>query len=398
MSVKIKDKVLIGLKKYNKITPEGIRDFIFEECTAREDVAGKLTRLFDSRGYSPVTTPGLEFMDVFSSFPAEAMYKLSDPNGRLMVLRADTTMPLARVAATRLKDYPVPLRICYKQNVYTVNQEMSGRSDEVFQAGVELIGANSKRADLEVLLLAIEGLKRCDAPDFKVEIGHAGFFKAIAEPFNLSDDVMEEIRLFIELKNYAMLNDYLVSLDNKDALILNKLPRLFGAGETFEAAKEMCKSDKSFEILDYLSEIYNDLCAVGLKEKIIVDMGLVQHNDYYSGLIFKGFVSGSGETAMSGGRYDNLLSQFGIERKATGFAINVDILAKSNALIKEKRRSPDIIVFGEKGCEAKAIEYANSLTSDGKICETALCETEEEAREYAKSRGITEVAVIGEGF
>ena len=385
------------MKKYNKITPEGTKDFIFEECAARELAAEKLLSLFMGRGYNQVTTPGLEFLDVFGSLPLEDMYKLTDPKGRLMVLRADTTLPMARVAATRLKNQPLPLRLCYKQNVYTVNRALSGRSDEVFQAGVELIGSNSKRADLEVILLAVEGLKRCEAPDFKVEIGHAGFFKALSKELCLNDEQLEEIRMLIELKNYAALKDYLSSLDNEAAKILYKLPRLFGSSEVFDNARGICRSDEALKILDYLKALYNDLCAVGLSDNIIVDMGLVQRNDYYTGVIFRGFMSGSGETVMSGGRYDKLLEHFGEDLEATGFGINVDTLSKAGFDRKLLHKTPDVLVFGHDGYEAKAIVFANDLQKKGLICETSTNKSREEALEYAKGHGIKEVFFINDG-
>ena len=137
--------------KNQLITPEGTKDYLFEEAAVREEAETLLHTLFKARGFSEVITPGLEFLDVFSvkghSIPIEYMYKLSDYKGRLMVLRPDSTMPIARLCATRLRAEQIPLRLFYNQTVYSQNRTLSGRSDEVTQAGVELLGAAGLRAD-----------------------------------------------------------------------------------------------------------------------------------------------------------------------------------------------------------------------------------------------------------
>ena len=103
------------MKKYNKITPEGTKDLLFEECLARRYVEQTLSDVFSSRGFNEVVTPGLEFYDVFdpdfSGISQETMYKMSDRHGRLMVMRPDSTIPIARLTATRLQTLPQPVRL-----------------------------------------------------------------------------------------------------------------------------------------------------------------------------------------------------------------------------------------------------------------------------------------------
>ena len=126
------------------------------------------------RGFQEVITPGLEFFDIFSlecaGIPQESMYKLTDHKGRLLVLRPDSTLPIARMTATRLQNEKRPLRLYYTQTVYRNNPSLMGRSDEVMQTGIELLGASGKRADLEVIVTAVEALSRC-VPDFRMELG-----------------------------------------------------------------------------------------------------------------------------------------------------------------------------------------------------------------------------------
>lgn len=83
-----------------------------------------------------------------------------------MVLRPDSTMPIARLCATRLRAEQLPLRLSYNQTVYSQNRTLTGRSDEVKQAGVELIGAAGLRADLEMTSLSRTGAASLPSAEF----------------------------------------------------------------------------------------------------------------------------------------------------------------------------------------------------------------------------------------
>ena len=108
--------------KNYRITPEGTRDLIFEECVFRRQLEERMEQLFGSRGFAEVVTPEIEFLDVFTQaynvISEESMYKLSDRKGRLIALRPDSTMPIARLVSTRLRDQVLPLRLFYNQKVY----------------------------------------------------------------------------------------------------------------------------------------------------------------------------------------------------------------------------------------------------------------------------------------
>ena len=133
------------MQKYITKTPDGTRDLLFEECELHSQVKNRLSALFMSRGYYEVVTPALEYYDLFSlpgaAFSQTEMIKVTEQGGRLLVLRPDSTMPIARLVSTRLKDAPLPIRLHYAQKVYRVAPGLKGRSNEITQSGVELIGA-----------------------------------------------------------------------------------------------------------------------------------------------------------------------------------------------------------------------------------------------------------------
>lgn len=393
------------MNNYDKITPEGTRDLLFEECYARNRVIDRMKRLFFSRGFDEVMTPSVEFYDLFSKGPSyqpqELMFKLCDSKGRLLVLRPDSTVPIARLVATRLGDYPLPVRLFYNQTAFRVNPELSGKSNEIPQIGVELIGSSSAKADLEILELAANSLRACTNGRFRIELCHIGFFNALMESLQASDAEKEQIRALIEQKNYPALGDLLERfVEQPAARALRMLPRLFGGEEVLSQAKELFEHPGAAQVLDYLGEIFRSLSALGLREQVLVDLGLVNQADYYTGVIFRGYLEDIGEPVCSGGRYDHLVQVGERALPATGFGVNVELLAK-HILQTDKtvhKRIPDLLVYAPATHFVQALQYTESLARQGKLCENSLFDNLEQTVSYARTRGIPAVHVVGDSL
>lgn len=389
------------MKNYDLITPEGTKDYLFDESIIIRNVENTLVELFKSCGYSEIITPGLEFYDVFNLnsryFPQENLYKLTDSKGRLIVVRPDITIPIARVVATRLRDAMLPLKLFYNQTVYRTEPALKGRSDEIVQTGIELIGSQLKMADLEVISTAVTALKSFGM-EFSLEIGNIGIFKELVNKLEVTDNVKENIRCLIETKNFPALNDLLDSLGNNSVIYaLKKLPALFGGEEVFEKAEEIMPDENIKKMLEDLRDIYHDVSRLcGDEGSITVDLGLVNETDYYTDLIIKGYLQGYGDEVLSGGRYDKLISEFGYDVPAIGFAVNVNAVAKlieKNGIIPAMPRI-DAIVYAENGFEVNAIKTAQSLREQGLTVETALFDDIETVRSYAIERQIPRVIVV----
>ena len=387
------------MKKYLKITPEGTKDFLFAECSAMEEVCGKIENVFTGRGFKRVITPFLEFYDVFtvpnSGITQESMFKSVDNKGRLLVARPDSTLPIARMVSTRLNNSTLPVRLYYKQAVYRNNPTLTGRRNELMQMGIELLGAKGIRADLEILttISAISSV----ADDYRIELGHAEVFDALSSELDIDEDFKERIRLSIESKNYSALNNLLDKLAPCKAVsAVRSLPSLFGGEEVFDKAQEICEGTKAADALKYLHKVYNSLAPFNLGDKLIIDLGLVQRNDYYTGIVFSGYINGIGDAVVSGGRYDNLLSVFDMPMGAAGFAIDTDAITIKTLSDANNDYSdnPDLLVFAQDGHEIEAINYVNSLNKDGKKAQFSVLSTLEETKEFAKNRGISNVEVI----
>lgn len=389
------------MRKYDLITPEGTRDLLFDESVARRTVEDKLRRLFENYGYSEVITPGVEFYDVFTLksryFAQESMYKLSDAKGRLMVIRPDSTMPIARLAATRLRDETYPLKLFYNQNIFRINPKDSGRDDEITQSGIEIIGGSPQKADMEVLNLAAEAIKTFEAENFRFEIGDSAFFKLLISKITSDEEETEQIREYVESKNLPELKLALAKYgDSDDVKNLCELPRLFGGEEVFEKADRLFKDAKLIEVLNDIRQAYGYLCGLGLKDRIAVDFGLVNKANYYTGLLFRGYIHGFGMPVLSGGRYDALTGDFGFSHPATGFAVNINAVAK--ALLKnngEPLTTPsEILVYSEHEAAEQGFLRCRELVRDGVAAENSLNESLEEAKKFALGKGIKTVEIV----
>ena len=395
------------MSRNDRITPEGTRDLLFEECEAVKRLERALGGLFASRGFQEVRTPGLEFLDLFTKpgavFPQESMYTLTDRKGRLMVMRPDSTMPIARLASTRLRGAPLPLRLYYNQPVYRAGSRLNGRSDEIMQTGVELIGCGGPRADLEVLALAADALRACGGR-FRLEVGHVGVFRTLAGALPVPDSVREELRTLTETKNYPVLHDRLASIGTPEAALLDRLPRMFGGEEVLAEAERLFRENAEImALLSGLRGLYEDLCAVVDPDCILLDLGLVNPSSYYTGVVFTGYLEGRGEQVLSGGRYDRLLGAFdgpdspagrAAAREAIGFAVDVDAAARLH-LSTVELSAPSLLVHAQPGFYAHALRLCREMADAGRACEYSVFDTPEEAVRYARQRGIPTVASVG---
>lgn len=379
---------------YTINTPEGTRDRLFAECRDRRRVQSALTAQFRRRGYAEVSTPEVEFYDLFlqsgNPMPQEAMLKLIDRSGKIMVMRPDCTAPIARVAATKLQAMPLPQRLYYDQTVFRSGAEHRGGSSEIAQCGVELIGAAGGKADLEMVALAVDALRSCGVARFHVELGHAGFFRALAARMDMDGETVEQMRQLIEGKNFAALNDLLEPYQGRSAYAaLKRLSRLFGGVEVLDEAEALAGEH---ETLEYLRSLWTELEAAGYGNYLRFDLGLVHQIDYYTGVVFRGYVEGAGNAVLSGGRYDGLAAAFGRSAPATGFAIDVDAVAA--CLEADEPPKLEVLVHFGPGQLARALAAVDSRPAG--TCELSPCGALEDSLTLARDKGAVGVLAFGE--
>lgn len=372
-------------------TPEGTRDRLFSECLERRQVQSALVELFRRRGYTEVITPEVEFYDLFvqsgNPISQESMLKIIDRSGKIMVMRPDCTAPIARVAATKLKGLALPQRLYYDQTVFRSGQAHQGGSSEIAQCGIEMIGAVGKKADLEMIAMAVDSLRCCGLQQFHIELGHVGFYRTLAGRVNMPQDELERLRGAIESKNFALLNDLLEPYRGESAYAaLRRLPYLFGGAEVLDEAQALAGPCES---LEHLRRSYEELSAAGYGGCVQFDLGMVHQLDYYTGMVFRGYAEGAGAPVLSGGRYDGLMEQFGRKAEAIGFAVDVD--AVGACLPVEVPRLETIIHYGP-GLLSRALAVVDS--SPAGSCELSPCRTLDSTMNLAREKGAIRVLLL----
>lgn len=372
-------------------TPEGTRDRLFAECAAFRKVEQAVTDVFQRQGYCEMITPSVEYYDVISAagYPLqqEAMMKIVDRTGKILVMRPDCTVAMGRVAATKLVGLPLPLRLYYNQTVFRSDDVNTGARSEIDQCGVELIGASGLRADLEVISLAIAALDACGLSDYHIEIGHAGYFGALLEALHVDAETQENLRTLVEAKEFTT---YASVLEPYRELPAGKamwaLPRLFGGVEVLEQARVLCPNKRAEEVLQYLETLYEVLREAGLSGRVQFDLGLIHTIEYYTGMVFRGYSRGAASNVLSGGRYDKLIGRFGQDVPATGFALDVEAVA--SCLTQPEHKRPETVVYYDLSCLAKAKLYVNRQRAGTTMlsCAQSPAEAEREARALGASR------------
>ena len=316
-------------------TPEGVRDIYGKEYARKLALERQLHETIHSYGYEDIQTPTFEFFDVFSSnigtTPSNELYKFYDKDGNTLVLRPDFTPSIARCAAKYFMEAEVPIRFSYMGNTFSNNSNLQGKLKEVTQMGAELINAPEVEADAEMVRLVIETLQNAGLTKFRVTIGEVDYFKGLCEEAGLDEETENDLRACICEKNYFAAGQLLSERNVAEPYrsILLKLADMFESRESLVEAKEMVKNARSLNAIARLEELYQLLKDSHLEEYVAFDLGMLSNYNYYTGVIFKAYTMGTGDAVVKGGRYDDLLKQFGKDAPAIGFVIVIDDLLEA---------------------------------------------------------------------
>lgn len=354
----------------NSRLPAGVQDVLPRECSILTELKLKLEKKFSSAGFSPVLSAGLEYYETFSgkenAVPEERMFKMTDTDGKLLVLRPDTTLSIARIAATKLNSDRA--RLSYFADKYDLENGGGLSSREIYQAGVECLGEEGAFSDAQCIAFAIECLKEAGLRDFIIDIGHVGYFKGLLEESGLSPFQAEDVRACINRKD-TMNAERLLKKAGVSGDALNNilaLPALFGGREVFSVAEALTHNSCARRAVDDLKNIDRLLTAMGYEGYISYDLGMIKPLSYYSGILFSGLVKDLGAPVLSGGRYDNLADAFGKHMPAVGFAMGLKrilvALERQGALPEEKK---PLVIVAEEGQEAPAYREFLARTERG---------------------------------
>lgn len=310
------------------VTPVGFRDVMSDEALVREELTTKVQALFAQSGYKPVETPTLEVLNVMEAgghIPA-APFKFFDSHGDLLAMRPDVTMQIARMAATRVSDFSQPLRLRYTQRVFREKAaEASAR--EMTQIGVESIGLQGAAVDAELVRLFATALQACGLERFKIALGSARVLRDLLACSGADAAWQEQVLQAYHTSNYVRLAE-LVADGQAIPVVADAiaaLSNLRGGSEALAAVRTLLEPLKCAAGIDELEAIYDALAQEGLADALLIDFSVVSSFDYYTGVVFEAYAPGQGTSLGGGGRYDNLLANYGADTvPAAGFAFYLE--------------------------------------------------------------------------
>lgn len=370
------------------LLPEGLHDELPPAAEHEAAVTVRLVQAFAAHGYQRVKPPLIEFEESLTTGPGGAkgteMFRLVDPaSQRMMAVRSDMTVQVARIAATRLQKAPRPLRLSYAGQVLRVKGTQLRPERQFTQAGVELVGVRSVAADAEVVLLAAESIAACgnDRP-VTVDLTLPTLVPAIAAVCGLP------------ASEAAMARD---ALDGKDIAALDAIGG--PAGEIFRGLLRAAgPADRALDLLaaldlppvaraevDELAGLVAAIRAADPRVVLTIDPGEYRAHEYHTGFGFTLFAAGVRGELGRGGRYDMVGPDGGTE-EAVGFTIYVDSLLRS--LAKPAASAFVYLPFGTPLADGRA------LRSDGHRTIAALAPAAD-AETEAKRLGCSHIFLNG---
>lgn len=385
--------------------PKGARIYLPDEAARKRHVEARLHEIFARWGYREIVTPAFEFFDVHAAGAdlglQGSMFTFVDrETGRMLVLRADITPQVARIVASRLRDEPKPIRVCYVANVFRYDEPRLSHYREFYQAGVELIGLEKPEAEVEIIAMAVEGLRALGLGRFQIDVGHADFFRGLMEELGPDGARERELRAALARKDRStverLVGEWKPPAHVGDALLA--LPTLFGHEDVLDRASGFARNPRTARALANLGEVYRLLKIYGLADAVLLDLGEVRGFDYYSGMYFEAYVGGFGASVAAGGRYDDMLARFGYECPAVGFAFDVPrLLSVMEAqAVAVPLPGPDFFIIDFTQEKTAALSLARRLRDLGaSVARDIVTRGLEDSLAYARVHRARRILVIG---
>jgi ATP phosphoribosyltransferase regulatory subunit len=307
-----------------------MRDHAPQAAAVRLRAVEALLAVFGRAGFARVITPAFEYEEVLAlglgDAARAATVRFVEPSsGQVVALRPDITPQIARLIATRFRDEPGPVRLCYEGTVVRLERAAHGQR-ELSQAGVELAGLPGPVGDAEVIGLAVDALAAVGIARPTIDLGHLGLAREVLSALALAGPELEEARRCIAKRDRAGLDEVLrVTPGSRPAVEFARLlPELSGSPAVLAMARKKAPNAGVRRALADLQAIIVAIEARQVDARLHVDLGEVRGFDYYTGVRFQAFVEGAPDAVLRGGRYDDLLGRYGRPSPAVGFAVDVE--------------------------------------------------------------------------
>jgi ATP phosphoribosyltransferase regulatory subunit len=311
------------------LLPPGCYDLLPPFARLETELVYSLLSTFEANGYAQASPPLLEYTESLLAGRGAALapqvFRLMDASAhQVMGLRADITLQIARIAASRLSSAPLPLRLSYAGPVLRAANHNARSGRQLMQAGIELIGPDAPEADAEVILIAAKALQKAGLPAFSIDLNMPGIVLALLESEALDNDTLTELMQAIAHKDASAIRDF--GLAQQEAL-----EGLLAAAGTAEEAMARLKkihlpppAVKQAETRERVAA----LVQTELPDSVSLTMDVTEARglEYHTGVTFSFFVDGAAAEIGFGGRYR---IEGGRERReATGCTLYVNALGR----------------------------------------------------------------------
>ena len=293
-----------------------------------EGLASELRELYRSYGYARYKVGRFEEYDLYlrnkKFLASEQVLTFSDTNGKLMALKPDITLSIVK----NVKNDGRIHKVFYTETVYRVPKNAGGFR-EIPQTGLECIGRVDDYAMAEVLMLAARSLEAI-SPSYSLDVSDIGVLSGVLAEEPVGAEDCAKVLSALGEKNAHGLSAVCAALgiSQQTELLLKSLITACGPLEpTLDAVERLNLPESCREPLRGLRQIARMMAAYGIRQ-INLDFSVVNDMDYYSGLIFRGFVEGVPSGVLAGGRYDHLMTRMGKQGEAIGFAVYLDQLER----------------------------------------------------------------------
>ena len=312
------------------LLPEGFRDQLAPKAEHEASLVRGLMDCFLSHGYDRVSPPVVEYEDSLlvgaGATRANSMFRVMDPDTQsMMAVRADMTVQLARLAATRLSDSPRPLRLSYTGNVLRTKGSQVRPARQFVQVGIELIGSNSLEAEFEVVRISIEALAGVGIEEMSIDLTLAPILPMIADKHNLPDDMRDKAFEALNAKDrggLAFLPD--AARGDFEALLNAAGP----ASKALPILKDMQMKGAAGQLVARLGRLVDMIEAHLPVLQVTVDACESHGFEYKSGIGFALFAKGNQSELGRGGRY-LVVHPGGHAEEAAGFSVYMDSLIEA---------------------------------------------------------------------
>ena len=325
------------------LLPPGFQDLLPPESDRESYLTARLIETFKSFGYRFVKPPLIEFEKSFTSSHmgqslSNQTFRLMDPvSHSMMVMRADITPQIVRLAQSRMPNSPRPLRLFYAADSLRVQAGQIRTARQFTQVGCECIGVDTPEADLEICLLAIEGLKTLNLDDITLDFAVPSIVPSILVALDIKQSAFDEVKKYLRQRDI----DSLTMLDETQRAALKKILKTIGpAKQGLESLLEIeflpdQEKEKVIRLKNLVQKLDGELKELEIENvKFTFDPAETLGFDYHTGFAFTLFSKNVQGELGRGGRYTASFSDGafgeanGSAEQACGFSLYTDSLRR----------------------------------------------------------------------